>query len=85
MPAELDTWGHGAGNRVIYRRYSCSLPYFCEEQSSNYSFEVALAVAWVAEMVDALTTLDMNGNGCCKMIIDEDADGDNDYTIRNML
>ena len=31
------------------------------------------------------TTLDMNRNDFCKMIINEDADGDNDYTIRNML
>ena len=42
-------------------------------------------IVYMDEMVDALTTLDMNGNGCCRMIIDEDADGDNDYTITNML
>ena len=38
--------------RVIYRRHSCSLSYFCEELRSHYSFEVALAalaaVTWVA-------------------------------------
>ena len=31
------------------------------------------------------TTLHLNLNDFCKMIINEDADGDNDYTIRNML
>ena len=91
MPAELDAWVHGAGMCGTYPRYSCSLFYFCQERGNNCSTAL---VAWPASAVKWMrknnvkvwqTTLHLNLNDFCKMIINEDADGDNDYTIRNML